>query len=83
MYRGFAISGVLVATLCWVTISQRPSAAQNLDQQRLPTWEYRELEVHGGHFDRAAANAMGQEGWELIETNYHHGELLCIWKRLR
>ncbi len=26
-------------------------------------------------------NKHGKEGWELIMTNYHHGELLCIWKR--
>jgi len=26
-------------------------------------------------------NEEGKEGWELIMTNYHHGELLCIWKR--
>jgi len=26
-------------------------------------------------------NEHGKEGWELIMTNYHHGELLCIWKR--
>ena len=29
----------------------------------------------------AALNELGKEGWELIITNYHHGELLCIWKR--
>ncbi len=26
-------------------------------------------------------NEKGKDGWELIVTNYHHGELLCIWKR--
>ena len=26
-------------------------------------------------------NERGKEGWELIMTDYHHGELLCIWKR--
>ena len=26
-------------------------------------------------------NELGKEGWELIMTTYHHGELLCIWKR--
>ncbi len=26
-------------------------------------------------------NEQGAEGWELIMTDYHHGELLCIWKR--
>ena len=29
----------------------------------------------------SALNELGKEGWELIMTNYHHGELLCIWKR--
>ena len=29
----------------------------------------------------SALNELGKEGWELINTNYHHGELLCIWKR--
>jgi 5,10-methenyltetrahydromethanopterin hydrogenase len=28
-----------------------------------------------------ALNELGKEGWELIMTTYHHGELLCIWKR--
>jgi len=28
-----------------------------------------------------ALNERGKEGWELISTDYHHGELLCIWKR--
>ncbi|RLC28670.1 hypothetical protein DRH13_06795 [Candidatus Woesebacteria bacterium] len=28
-------------------------------------------------------NEHGKEGWELILTNYHHGELLCIWKRAK
>ena len=26
-------------------------------------------------------NEHGKEGWGLIMTNYHHGEMLCIWKR--
>ena len=26
-------------------------------------------------------NEEGKKGWELILTNYHHGELLCIWKK--
>jgi len=29
----------------------------------------------------AAFNALGSEGWELIMSTYHHGDLLCIWKR--
>ena len=29
----------------------------------------------------SALNELGKEGWELIITNYHHGELLSIWKR--
>lgn len=29
----------------------------------------------------SALNEHGKEGWELIMANYHHGELLCIWKR--
>ena len=29
----------------------------------------------------SALNENGKEGWELLSTNYHHGELLCIWKR--
>lgn len=29
----------------------------------------------------SALNEFGKEGWELIMTSYHHGELLCIWKR--
>jgi len=28
-------------------------------------------------------NEQGKERWELVETTYHHGELLCIWKRLK
>ena len=28
-----------------------------------------------------ALNELGKKGWELIMTTYHHGELLCIWKR--
>ena len=23
----------------------------------------------------------GKEGWELVQTEYHHRELLCIWKK--
>jgi len=30
---------------------------------------------------QSTLNEHGKEGWELIMTNYHHGELLCIWKR--
>jgi hypothetical protein len=26
-------------------------------------------------------NAEGDKGWELIQCNYHAGELLCLWKR--
>jgi len=22
----------------------------------------------------------GKEGWELVQSGYHHRELLCIWK---
>lgn len=29
----------------------------------------------------AALNAHGSDGWELILNTYHHGDLLCIWKR--
>lgn len=29
----------------------------------------------------SALNERGKEGWELITTTYHHGALLCIWKR--
>ena len=29
----------------------------------------------------SALNELGKHGWELIMTTYHHGELLCIWKR--
>ena len=25
----------------------------------------------------------GNEGWELVQSGYHHRELLCIWKRKR
>ncbi len=25
----------------------------------------------------------GKEGWELVQTAYHHRELLCIWKKQR
>ena len=67
MYRGLVISGVLFASLWWFAASQTPSSAQNFNQQR-PMWEYRELEVHGGHFSRSAANQLGQEGWELVST---------------
>jgi hypothetical protein len=23
----------------------------------------------------------GDEGWELVQSAYHHRELLCIWKK--
>ena len=23
----------------------------------------------------------GKKGWELVQTGYHHRELLCIWKK--
>ena len=23
----------------------------------------------------------GKKGWELVQSGYHHRELLCIWKR--
>ena len=23
----------------------------------------------------------GKEGWELVQSGYHHRELLCIWKK--
>jgi hypothetical protein len=23
----------------------------------------------------------GREGWELVQSGYHHRELLCIWKK--
>ena len=37
----------------------------------------------GTHTLAAALNELGGEGWELIMNSYHHGELLCIWKRPR
>jgi hypothetical protein len=45
-----------------------PSAGQSIDQQRQLTWEYRDLEVHGGSFDNDAANDLGKEGWELVSS---------------
>ena len=68
MYRSICISGVLFVTmaLCWFAAAQKPSSAQNINQQRLPKWEYRELEMHDGHFDKSTANKMGEEGWELV-----------------
>ena len=29
----------------------------------------------------SALNELGKVGWELIRSDYHHGELLCIWKK--
>ena len=26
-------------------------------------------------------NNRGEEGWELIHTEYHHPDVICIWKR--
>jgi len=26
-------------------------------------------------------DAEGAQGWELVQCNYHEGELLCVWKR--
>jgi hypothetical protein len=23
----------------------------------------------------------GEKGWELVQSGYHHRELLCIWKK--
>ncbi|MFB3884661.1 MAG: hypothetical protein ACE144_05505 [Thermodesulfobacteriota bacterium] len=23
----------------------------------------------------------GEQGWELVQSGYHHRELLCIWKK--
>lgn len=26
---------------------------------------------------------QGKEGWELVQSGYHHREFLCIWKKKR
>ena len=83
MYRSLVIIGVLFVTAWWFV--QRPSSAQNFNQPRR-VWEYRELESHGGGFDRSVANRMGQEGWELVSaftpTNREAVSVL-IFKRAR
>jgi hypothetical protein len=48
--------------------AERTSAGQRSHQQQRLTWEYRELEIHGGHFDKDEANKLGKEGWELVSS---------------
>ena len=68
MRRSFRISGLLLVAMAvgWFAFAQMPSSAQNINQQLLPKWEYRELETHGGHFDESSANKLGEKGWELV-----------------
>ena len=71
MHRGHLISGVLfiaIAVSSWFAIAQNLTFAQNVNQPQRQTWEYQELEMHGGNFDKAAANKFGAEGWELVAT---------------
>lgn len=67
MDRKFLLSGALlvVLALCWCTANQK-STAQRINKPQLPRWEYHVLEMHGGHFDRSAANKMGTAHWELV-----------------
>jgi hypothetical protein len=70
MYRSLYISGVLfvvIAILCFL-IAQNLTSAQNVNRPQRLTWEYQELEMHGGHFDKTTANKLGAEGWELVAT---------------
>jgi hypothetical protein len=30
---------------------------------------------------RKLLNERGSEGWELVQTGYHKGSLVCFWKR--
>jgi hypothetical protein len=70
MHRGLYILSVLFIAIAvsWFAIAQTPTSAQNVNQQQRITWEYQELEMHGGHFDKATANKLGAEGWELVAT---------------
>ena len=86
MQRAF-YSAVVLVLVVFAWSAQQPTQAQNanLPQQR-PAWEYERLEIHGGHFDPAAANALGAKGWELVTTFTPPNRTsvsICIFKRRR
>ncbi|QDV46848.1 hypothetical protein Enr13x_67570 [Stieleria neptunia] len=79
----FVIALVFVL-VTWFGIAQQPSRAQNANPRQVPAWEYQELEVHGGGFDRAKANKLGASGWELVATftpTNRDAVSVCIFKR--
>ncbi len=80
-YFAIALVFVLVA---YLGIVQQPSRAQNANHRQAQAWEYQELEVHGGGFDRTAANKLGANGWELVSTftpTNRDAVSVCIFKR--
>ena len=30
---------------------------------------------------KSVLDEQGEEGWEMVQCNYHEGELLCVWKK--
>jgi hypothetical protein len=48
-------------------------------------WEYQELEIHNGHFDKDAADRLGNEGWEMVScftpTNRERVTVLIFKRR--
>ena len=70
MHRSAYVSLILFAAIAasWFALAQKPTSAQVANQPHLSTWEYHELEMSGGGFDRAAANKLGDNGWELVAT---------------
>ncbi len=38
------------------------------------------MKSYMNHF-RSTLNDKGDEGWELLQLEYHRGSLVCFWKR--
>lgn len=71
-----------------ITIHELPESSQDIKESIIKCDQTGQCFVHdtsrlGIEWLEKLFSERGQEGWELIQSGYHHRELLCIWKRQR
>ena len=67
--------------------TQHNLAAMPLDSERIIECDDKghclvhDLHERSLHGLKEVVDEEGEKGWELVQCNYHGGELLCIWKK--
>lgn len=69
-----------------ITLHQLPDVSPSESEQVIKCDQTGQCFIHdtfrvGIEWLENIFSERGKEGWELVQSGYHHRELLCIWKR--